>query len=304
MNKLRMLLATDYSAASINAGCYALGIAKEIEAELILTHAYIMSMGSIPVDAKEFAKARAQIKNRELRALEQQKNELLQECNVSEQDIDVTCIIHETGIGVSIQEEISNHKPDIVIAGTHGHGMNRIKFFGNNAWDIIKHSSVPVLLVPPNVKFHNITRIVIAVEGRENEIKSINSLTKIAGLLNAEIIVLHISSKVLSNDLEHTMFEKFRIEVFKNVMYSKLSVQLAVYDNLLEGLNNYCEKINANWLVMSPDRNSIFRNIFMPFKSATKKMSSKTQIPLLALPAYQEKEEQHIMNVEARHPNL
>ena len=82
------------------------------------------------------------------------------------------------------------------------------------------------------------------------------------------------------------LFGKFRTEVQDKVSYNKLSLRLVNYNDIVEGLSNYCESSKTDWLVMSPSKPFFFEKIFTPKKSITKEMTFHTHIPLLAVPDF------------------
>ncbi|MGZ6522942.1 MAG: universal stress protein, partial [Bacteroidia bacterium] len=176
---------------------------------------------------------------------------------------------------------------DFIFIGTHGASGFREKLFGSNTWKIIKNSDVPVISIPKDAHaFTEIKRIVFATEYREGEIPVINYLTKFAKQFNAEVIVLHISSHILSKEHEKELYDKFRAEVKNEISYKNIDMHFTYHDNIIEGLNNFCVRTKTDLLVMSPEKPFFLEKIFNPSASITKKASYNTHIPLLTIPDF------------------
>jgi nucleotide-binding universal stress UspA family protein len=55
------------------------------------------------------------------------------------------------------------HRSDLIVMGTHGASGFRSGFIGSNAYNVAKHSSCPVLIVPPNRKYLSFKKVVFPV---------------------------------------------------------------------------------------------------------------------------------------------
>lgn len=55
------------------------------------------------------------------------------------------------------------HRSDLIVMGTHGASGFRSGFIGSNTYGVTKHSSCPVLIVPPNRKYLSFKKVVFPV---------------------------------------------------------------------------------------------------------------------------------------------
>ena len=55
------------------------------------------------------------------------------------------------------------HRSDLIVIGTHGASGFRSGFIGSNTYNVTKHSSCPVLIVPPNRKYLSFKKVVFPV---------------------------------------------------------------------------------------------------------------------------------------------
>jgi hypothetical protein len=98
--------------------------------------------------------------------------------------------------------------------------------------------------------------------------------------------MLHITNNVVSDKLKSNMFDYFKNEISTEVLYDKLDMQIVRYGNIVDGLNDFCEKAKTDIVVMSHQKRYFLGNIFNPITSITRKMTFNTQVPLLSIPDY------------------
>ncbi len=284
--RYKLLLATDYSEAVMNAERYAVQFAKNTNSWLTLLHVYEFPLSATPTKVMEYAKTTDDWRESELKRLEQHRNELFHSLSSNNYNLISNCEVQEGSVGKQIRKAAKEMDADFVIVGTHGAGGFREVMFGTHAWDVIKKSSVPVIAVPKEALFTGIKNIVFGTEYREGEMPVINFLTQFAKQFDAEVTILHATNYVLSKELERTLFEKFRTEVKSKNSYPKLNIRLVHANNITEGLNTYCEHSKTDLLVMSPEKPFLFEKIFNPVSSVTKKMTLHTHIPLMTIPDF------------------
>ena len=282
----KIILATDYSEAVMNAERYAVQFAKSTNSDLRLVHVYEIPLSYSPAKPIEFSKSCEDFHNSEIAILEQHRDKLFHSLDIKKDELNSNCVVREGSAGKQIREEAEDWEADFIIVGTHGVSGFRKLFFGTHTWDVIKKSSVPVLAIPIDGMFNGIKNIVFALEQREGEILAINYLVKLAKQFDADVTALHLTSFVLPKEFEIEMFEKFRADIHDKILYDKLSIRLEYNHDIIQGLNDCCLRAKADWLVMSPQKPSLFEKIIMLDYSVTKNMSFYTRTPLLAIPEY------------------
>ena len=75
-------------------------------------------------------------------------------------------------------------------------------------------------------------------------------------------------------------------EVKEKISYSKLDLLFAYNEDIINGINDFCSSAKADWLVMSPEKPSLYERIIMLDYSVTRNMCFHTHTPLLAIPEY------------------
>ncbi len=279
----KFLLATDYSNEVMNAERYAVQIAKETNSTLALLHVYPIPI-TFPSEVIEYAKSIEELRQSEMKRLEQHRDELFRALNINPEKLPCECIVREGSAGGQICKEAEESHADFIIVGTHGASGFREAFLGSHSWDVIRKASVPVFAIPKDALFTGIQNIVFGTAYREDDLSALEFLTHFAKEFNAELTILHVTNYMLSKKFEKEMFEKFRSDVKEQFPYSKLEVRLLVNDAIAEGLNLYCSDNKTDLLAMSVPKTSLFEKIFLPALSMTRKMVFHTHIPLLAIP--------------------
>jgi nucleotide-binding universal stress UspA family protein len=291
MNKhFRILMATDYSEAAMNAELYAIQFAKSNKSVLFLLHVYDSTLKSVTTEPIDLAETTDKFQKSEQEILELHRDKLFQSLNIKPDDLECVCNVREGSAAKQILEEAKESDADIIIVGTHGATGFRSIFFGTHTWDVIKKSGVPVLSIPKDGVYHGIKNIAFALMEREGEIPALNFLVQLAKPFDSEITAVHITSYALSKEFEADMFIKFRKQVTDKIHYEKLNLHLEYNEDIIQGLEDFCTRTKPDWLVMSPEKSSLFEKIFIPLQSLTKKMSFHTHVPLLSIPDYYDPE--------------
>lgn len=284
--KYKILLATDYSEAVMNAEHYAVQFAKATNSILVLMHVYERPL---PVsDTKENTdKIFADVERVEEEKLKDHCGRLFRSLNIKQNEIMYECIVRAgINVGRTIRNASSEEGVNFIIVGTHGASGFRDIFFGSHAWDVIKKSSIPVLAIPQDALFAGINNIVFGTEYREGEIPVLNFLTQFAKQFDAEVTVLHSTNYILTKAFEKEMFEKFRRDIKAKNSYKKLNIQLINSENVAEGISKFCEHKKIDLLVLSPEKPFLLERIFNPLMSTSRKMVFHSTVPLMTVPDF------------------
>ena len=281
----KILLATDYSEAVMNAERYAFQFAKNTGSFIKIIHVFAPPL-SIPYQQFDPYTVDYTPFEYEMEKLEDHALKILRLLKIDPEEIHYSCEVREGNVTLQVVEEAKESDIDFIITGTHGvRGFIDI-LLGNTAWGIIKKADCPVLALPEDALFTSVKNIVFATNYRLGEIPVINYLVEIAKIFDAELTLVHISNFSVSKEFEVKLYEDFRSEVNTHISYEKLNIKLIHSDKIIEGLNDFCTRTNANWLVMSPEKRDLFEKVFEPSSSKTRKMSFHSKIPLLAIPDF------------------
>jgi len=275
-----ILLPTDFSPNADNALNFAVEIARKVEGNLILLHAYSVQLIDPNMPAEIYLSAYQE----EEKSAKENLEELSKRISESNKDINGNNIFTTEAIvtqGLVVDEVLSlinDFKIDIVIMGTHGASGITEMILGSNAASIIEKATVPVLAIPGNAVYKEINNLVYAYDDIKSGLPSFKWLLEFARIYDSEITLLHIIETGKDTmDLNQKEFEKIK----QSVTYDKIRLELVKEENILEGINDYVNSNNVDVLAMAIRKRTLLDKIFS--RSLTKKMAYHTRIPLLAL---------------------
>jgi len=277
-----ILVPTDFSKNASYALNYAIELAKQENAKLILLHAYHIDYTNSYVPANLIEK--------EIQEAEQKSNAHLKtlttkvthagniKCEyISTQDFAVDAIL----------STIKEKNIDLVVMGTKGaSGLTEV-IFGSNTAKVIEKATCPVIAVPENALFKTIKKITYASDYHNSDMEALKKVLELAKPFKAQLNVLHITEKKHLTGDEKQKMQKFMDEVQKKIKYNNLSFQVLHGEDIEQKLEEYLEDESTDLLVMSTHHRNLLDKLFNT--SITKKLAFHTKVPLMAF-HYKKKE--------------
>jgi nucleotide-binding universal stress UspA family protein len=266
----------DFSTESDNAALYASQISKQFKSRIILIHVYetpvLFTEASIQVAQEIEASLRTTVQER----IEKLKERLLSIIN----DAHIESRILQ---GFPVQEICNcaiKEDADVIIMGASGKGRIERTIIGSTSSKVISDANCPVLLIPKNIKYSGIERIVFATDLNEDNLTAAKQILLFAKHFNSEIVFVYVDDNNLlhSNEYISNMSKKIR----SHIHYNRISGYVSENISITGGIEAFLKKHPADLLVMF-NHNRHFPNNFLN-PSLTRKMSRLTKTPLLSLP--------------------
>jgi len=175
-------------------------------------------------------------------------------------DVQISYNIQETSWAQSINDIAKKENAAFILMGTGQEKTSFLKkLFGKTMWSIASHSNIPVILIPPKVKFSDFEEITIAVD-EENKIQKIKWVKKMHQKFGTKVHVFvkstgqrekdSISSTVLYNITKHLTHEGIEYEI----VYARETI------NFEKNLLKYAAK-NSQLLIIEVDEGIIDSNV-------------------------------------------
>lgn len=268
-----IVVATDFSDNANNALQYAAALASYTKARITLFNAY-----QLPVHASNTLLPAASvlelIKNNKKR-LEDIASEITGQYGVS-----VTVYTKMANVSEALDEVVERENADLVVIGIHASDWSD-HLFGNTTTSIIRNAKYPVLVVPDNVTFNGIKRILYAFDANSLTMGNKLQVVKdIASDFKAEVQVFHVdtpkSQPVYAQKGVATTGMK---EILSDVECSYKETEA---EGVVKGIVNGIIEYGANLLVMVPHKLSFWRSLAN--SSVTRALVLRTNIPLLVVP--------------------
>lgn len=269
-----LVVPTDFSPVSTNAMNYALNLAKDIYAEVVLFHAY-----QVPVAFSEVP-----VVTISLDEMKKQSDEKMEELRQSVQHVtsgEVNIRIHNV-LGDTVEElEIfcNREKPFAIIMGTRGAGALETLFLGSTTITTINRLHCPVMIIPPGATFKPIHRIGFACDySQVAESTPIVEIKKWVTLFDAKI-------KVLNVDYNNRQFNpNVPLSLTKvHELLKPLNPDFHYIDDpdVEEGINAFAETHGIDLLITIPKKHKLLEKIFQ--RSRTRTLALHAHVPILAI---------------------
>lgn len=269
----KILLGIDYSENSKTATQYALSLAKELEAELILFHSFYIQTTN--AEMLEF------LDINEFKSIQEEK--LL--AYKKEHEYIGVKLHTELAFGINtideINDAVSKHNVDLVILGLKGISHLESMLIGSTTLSMFTQSKAPLLAIPPDVKYAKIETIAFAYDGEDVETKT--PFSNLANFAVANSSKIHAFTVVNEEDKE-----SFNADVKTIILKNALSESMQfTYNTLIssevqEGMNQFLFENKAEVLAIIPRKHSFFERLLKSSNSKNYALTSK--IPLLILP--------------------
>jgi nucleotide-binding universal stress UspA family protein len=268
----KLIIATDYSKAAVNATRYGVDMAKAIQAGIILFHVYQMPVGysEIPLtinlsDLQEAAES----------GLMRLKNEL------TEQTGGKLMIETEARMGTFSQElekYCEEKKPYAVVMGSQGTSAAERLLMGSQTVRAMKNLNWPVIAVPPGMSYSGIKKVGLACDFEE--VVASTPTDEIKTLLadfRAELHVLNTGSK--GNYDPEVVYQSGLLQE----MLGPLKPEYHFIDNkdVDEGIISFCDRNAIDLLLVLPKRHSLLDKLIQ--RSHTRQLVLHSHTPVMAL---------------------
>jgi nucleotide-binding universal stress UspA family protein len=172
---------------------------------------------------------------------------------------------------------VTENNVDLIVMGTQGASGWEKVLIGSYTAAILDETECPVLVVPSNVTFKGIKKIMYATDFQFNDFAAINQVADMASFFDAEIIITHISTAPAKE--EETM-DWFMEIAEANITYPNVSFRSFAGTDISGQLAGLVKGMNVDLLCMSTVRRTFFEKLYK--SSLTKKMVYQAEIPILA----------------------
>lgn len=270
-----ILVPTDFSDNADNALNYAIGLAKDQGAELLLVNAYLLPY-QVTSSPKTFIND--EIKQAELIS----HHHLKMKCNTISSEDGIKCE-YESAFGEPpgvISATIKAKKPALIVMGTHGASGLKAAFIGSNTYKVIVRSKIPLLAIPAEAAYKGINKILFTTDFHKSDIAALKLLLSLVGKHKPHIQITHIYEGEFLKSQQNEFF-KYKKMLAEKLGSPDFSFKLLHVQNVLHELGTLSRSRTYDLLVMSTHTRSLVER--MMNKSMSKAIVQKTEIPLLVM---------------------
>lgn len=277
----KIVIPTDYSSSAYNALQFAVHLFKYEKCKFHLLHAFADEVYTnvevlTPTQLKEVksdlqAKHENKLEDLLMKIKEFSPNPL--------HDFQFTAVF---GLLVDeINEVVNQENVDLVIMGTRGKTNNNQLSFGSNTLQVIKYIQSPVLIIPVDYTFQEISNILFPsnfmIPYQSRELKLLAGIGKSS---KADIHMLYISNFPLDS-LRQKENKEFISDQLREVT---IQYQRVEEQERIATIMEQIDQLNIDLLVMVNSRYTYLENII--YESTVDKISLQPKIPFLVLQNY------------------
>lgn len=267
---MNIIVATDFSDNAKNALEFGIALAEKKGGKIILLHAIepildpliqgTMGMEKIHGDAKALME--------ETIAQHTQAN------------LAFESVIQEGTASQLVAKTAKEMKSLLVVVGTQGNSGILKTLIGSTTINLIKASSVPVLVVPSESVATSVQRIVLGLEFADRESKFIDWVVDMSQRWDRRLEFVHVQTK---NDFdEEAGLLKLENYLVENHQGIPMKIHTFYAETPVEGLHQFLEENENVILVMCHEHKNLWEQILS--RSQTIEMLFHSKVPLLIMP--------------------
>lgn len=185
----------------------------------------------------------------------------------------------------TVRELIPKYDIDTIVMGTQGATGAKEVFLGSNTVKVLKHiKDCAMLVVPQSFDFQNLKSVVFPTDFTHFFPKgALEYLLKLFELWNPQVKIFHVAQEFImsENQQENKEILKKRFEEF-SVSFHRVVIETTV----TEAIITFAKDQNADLIVLTKYSHDFFGKLTQ--EPVVKKVSFKTDVPLLVLPNFGE----------------
>ncbi len=269
----KIIIATDFSENSDGALAYGTFLAEQFKAELLIVHTYFPVVPldpNLPYDTV----APTVLQEEMIKSYERQLNETVESLKAKGIKVESELIVGSLSSGIA--DFAKEKKADLIIVGKTDDNTFFGKLIGSTASNVIRSTSVPVLIVPVHSHTPSFKNIVYGTELESEEKDVLNKVFELAKGLDAKVTLIKINADFEMDIQDDAQLLKDIQEGFAKEQFSFEAIKAhSVSDGLLDSAHTH----QADLLVVARHHHSFLSELVNPGKS--KAIINKTDIPLL-----------------------
>lgn len=268
---MTILVPTDFSPLSRIAVFYAAGLARPLQANLVIA-------AVVNVNPSTETLLRSQRLEQELlSSVQEEAAKLVAE--IREKTPEPLNISFETATGFPLDEQVENLVKrvgaDLIIMGSRGASGLRRLLIGSNAVTVMNNSTVPVMIIPEGVTYKEPEHIVYATDlfSYRDETRTIVTFAR---LFDAHVHLLHVLPRHRKDDRDKKAIEA---DLKSLTNYDKISFEAIHHDDVATGVDQFVTQNRTDILAMFTHHLDFYEKLLG--RSVTRRLAFHGSVPLL-----------------------
>jgi len=275
-----ILVPTDYSAIAKNAALFAFKLASQLQIEKIILYnsyyyqpPYVSLETTVPVPPMPFLDI-ATMKSISDEGMNKFIEAVKAQCPPNVQ------LEYKAEYGIlskQIEEICKTTGAELIVMGITGASKVEEVLIGSTATSVVKHTKVPVIIVPGDAKQTSIKNVMLATDLKR--VVETTPVQEIKDLLDATGSQLHVLN-IEEGGNEKAAEKTYQKELLAS-MFNDYSPQIHFVNNhdFIAGINDFVKANNIDMIITIPRRHGFFEGIFR--ESHSKKLAFHSQVPMM-----------------------
>lgn len=271
-----ILVPTDFSETARNAAKYALAMADQIKANrIVIYNAFQAPVSVDPMVPTVQLLDMDLMKKSSEEGLAQFKEEMQKE---PFGNIEIDTFSEYNVLTGGINELAKAVAADFIVMGITGGGAVTETLIGSNAVSVSLHSTIPVIIVPPEAIFKKINQVLLACDFKQVlETTPVKLLKQLLENTGAALHILHVNSSS-----EKSLNVSFETMVLDGLLKTNNpQYHFIENENFTDGINQFADNNNIDIIITMPKKHGFFESIFK--KSHTKRLAFHSHLPLMVM---------------------
>lgn len=268
-----IVVAVDFSDASINAFKHAITIANRAKKNILMVWVAKHGSGEVIEEPHDI-----------IERAEQKFQKIINDFKPTLEGIEVQYKIRAGKVFREIIDEAVERNAALIFTGTHGMSGFEQFWIGSNAMRIIANAPCPIITIREGTNVEkDLEKIVMPIDSTVESRQKVPITTEIASLFGAEVHILALYSTHVA--AVQSMVEGYCDHAEEYLKEHGVSyVRTSVYaDNLADAVLNYAEQIGANLVSIMNEQETKASNFWLG--SYTSQAVNQATIPVLVVKA-------------------
>lgn len=283
-----ILVLTDFTLKDDHAAHYALKLAQQIKANILLCNVY-------PEMSTDMASANRPFINEIYDNLEtQSKNDLGELAGRLQQQLSnitdtwfkpkISQCSKSGSLTGAINELVAERNILMAVIAMHSADDFFTFFNKDHTSQIIEEANCPVLVLPYQVPFQGFNKIAFASDLDHHNMNILKSLYSMSKHFDAEILIAHVGVAPLGKVSEAYTIKQCLKDELTDDHTPKIQYRSIQNKNVVEGLNWLAEQTDIDLMVLVHRKRNVFQRLFE--RSVTKKLANHLTKPMLVFQSH------------------
>jgi len=271
-----ILVPTDFSENARNASAYALRLAADVNTKkVVFFNAYqappVLTEPTMPAMPVMDIETMREISNS---GMEQFKRSLEAECPSG---VEIEHITEFSILSNDITEICNRVGAELIVMGITGTSKIEEVLIGSTATSVIKHTKVPVIVVPAEASYSGIRNVMLACDFKK--VAETTPVQPIESILDATRASLHVLN-VYESDKEITSEKTVQKELLHSLLRAyNPQFHFKSSENFIQAINEFSDDNAIDLVITIPRKHGFFESLFR--EGHSKKLAFHSHVPLM-----------------------